>query len=71
MVVTKLAVSYQVTRVNKAPSPQKTLNDLRILTIMLAPKLRLRTPWIHVHVTSLYAGPKLDADALRSIAQSV
>jgi hypothetical protein len=25
---------------------------------------------IHVHVTSLYAGPKLDADALRSIAQS-
>jgi hypothetical protein len=38
---------------------------------MLAPKLRLRTPWIHVHVTSLYAGRKLVATALRSIAQPV
>jgi hypothetical protein len=45
----------------------KDLND-PCLTIMLAPKLRLRTPWIHVHVTSLYADPKLDADALRSMA---
>lgn len=40
------------------------LNALRILTIMLAPKLRLRTPWIHIHVTSPYVGRKLDADAL-------
>ena len=38
---------------------------------MLVSKLRLRTPWIRVHVTSLYAGPKLDADTLRSIAQPV
>jgi len=60
-----------VARVNKAPSPPKTLNDVPIWTIMPAPKLRLRAPWLHVHVTSLYAGPKLDADALRNIAQSV
>jgi hypothetical protein len=51
--------------VNKIPSPPKTLNDIRILTIMLAPKLRLRAPWLHVHVTSRYAGPKGNADAQR------